>query len=143
MNDSNNNIDSGTNSDNIGVRLDTLADILDHDIKRYDSTSNKIGNLYEIDDSARVNGYREDHPIRVAIKHEIDTLQTECDYWAGRNDANYKRYNDDLWTYGDLYGDYIPERGEDWHPDWGTSVQYDAPESNWDAVSRHDMNEGW
>ena len=81
MNNSNDNIDSGKNSDNIGVRLDTLADI--------------------------------------------------------------KRYNDDLWTYGDLYGDYIPERGEDWHPDWGSSVQYDAPEPTWDAVSRHDMNEGW
>ena len=134
---------NGKNSDNIGVRLDTIADMLDWGIKKYDAISEKIGILYEIEDSVQALAYAESHPIRVAIKQEIDTLQTECNYWAARNDADYKRYNDDLWTYTDLHGDYIPERGADWHPNWGSSVEYDDTEPNWDMVSRHDSNEGW
>ena len=138
---------NGKNSDNIGVRLDTIADMLDWGIKKYDAISEKIGNLYEIEDSVQALAYPASHPVRVAIKQEIDTLQTECNYWAARNDADYKRYNDDLWTYKDLHGDYIPERGADWHPswapNWGSSVEYDDTEPNWDTGSRHDSNEGW
>ena len=135
---------NGKNSDNIGVRLDTIADMLDWGIKKYDAISKKIGDLYEIEDSVQALFYPESHPIRVAIKQEIDTLQTECNYWAERNDADYKRYNDDLWTFEEQYDEeYIPERGADWHPNWGSSVEYDAPEPGSYCTSRHDSNEGW
>jgi len=46
-------------------------------------------------------------------------------------------------TTKDQLGDYLDgcverECGSDDY-----EIQYDAPEPTWDAVSRHDMNEGW
>ena len=55
-------------------------------------------------------------------------LTEDLDHWAG---------------YGvltrDQLGDYLDEcvRQED------DDCDYDRPEPSWDAVSRHDMNEGW
>ena len=58
-------------------------------------------------------------------------LTEDLDHWAG---------------YGvltrDQLGDYLDEcvRQED---DGDDVCDYDRPEPTWDAVSRHDMNEGW
>ena len=45
-------------------------------------------------------------------------------------------------TTKDQLGDYLDEcvRQED---DGDDDCDYDRPEPTWDAVSRHDMNEGW
>ena len=59
-------------------------------------------------------------------------LTEDLDHWAG---------------YGvltrDQLGDYLDEcvRQEDDGDD--CDYDYDRPEPTWDAVSRHDMNEGW
>jgi hypothetical protein len=59
-------------------------------------------------------------------------LTEDLDHWAG---------------YGvltrDQLGDYLDEcvRQEDDADD--CDYDYDRPEPTWDAVSRHDMNEGW
>ena len=48
-------------------------------------------------------------------------------------------------TTKDQLGDYLDgcvER-EDKYEDSVTEYHYDAPEPTWDAVSRHDCNEGW
>ena len=144
MDDNNTNIDSGMNSDLIGVQLDTLADLLDWEINQYDKRSELIGNCFELDDQAVKLQLHREGEIRTAIKNQIDSLQTECNYFADRCDKGYSRYKQLIRAYYDTNGEeYIPERGEDWHPNWGTEVQYDPPEPTWDAVSRHDSNEGW
>ena len=143
MNDSNTNIDSGMNSDLIGVRLDTLADTLDFDIKQYEKVSKKIGDLYEASDLLyRTLG--RNNPAYLALEQEINTLNTESDWWAERNYQNTNRYWSLVEEYEEQYGEnYIPERGANWEPAWHTSSPCDDREPNWDMVSRHDSNEGW
>lgn len=45
----------------------------------------------------------------------------------------------------DQLGDYLDScvADEDKYEDSVTEYHYDAPEPTWDAVSRHDSNEGW
>ena len=131
-------------NDMIGTQLDTLADLLDWDIKQYEKVSKKIGNLYEaVDQIYKSLGC--DNPAMIAVQHELTTLNTECDYWCERTDKNFERYEQLIRAYLDTYGtDYIPERGADWKPKWFTKESgYQGPEPTWDSVSRHDSNEGW
>ena len=131
-------------NDMIGTQLDTLADLLDWDIKQYEKVSKKIGNLYEaVDQVYKTLGT--ENPAMAALQHELTTLNTECDYWAERCDNNFDRYERLIEEYLDDTGmDYIPERGADWKPKWFTKESgYQGPEPTWDSVSRHDSNEGW
>jgi len=128
----------------ISIQLDTIADMLEYDIINYEKTSKKIGNLYEAVDQI-YKSLGSNNPVMAAIQHELTTLNTECDYWCKRTDKNFDRYNDlieELKTRGE---NYIPERGSDWKPKWFTKevLDYDPIEPTWDAVSRHDSNEGW
>jgi hypothetical protein len=132
-----------TTNDNISIRLDTLADILDHDIKQYEKVSKKIGDLYEASDLIyRTLGRT--NPAYLALEQEITTLNTESDWRAERNAKNTNRYWSLVEEYEEQYEEnYIPERGANWEPNWHTSEPYDDSEPTWDAVSRHDSNEGW
>ena len=132
-------------NDFIGTQLDTLADLLDWEINQYDKRSELIANCFELDDQAVKLGLSAKGEIRTAIKNQIDSLQTECNYFGERCDKGYSRYKQLIRAYYDTNGvEYIPERGEDWFPDWGSSeVQYDAPEPGSYCNSRHDSNEGW
>jgi len=131
-------------NDMIGTQLDTLADLLDWEINQYDKRSELIGNCFELDDQAVKLQLHREGEIRTAIKNQIDSLQTECNYFAERCDKGYDRYKQLISAYYDTNGvEYVPERGADWVPEWGSSSDYDKPEPTWDAVSRHDSNEGW
>ena len=59
-------------------------------------------------------------------------LTEDLDHWAG---------------YGvltrDQLGDYLDECVRQEDDDDDCDYDYDRPEPTWDAVSRHDMNEGW
>ncbi len=145
MNDNNNKIDIGLNSDLIGVQLDTLADLLDWEINQYDQKSDFIGKCYELEDQAIKLQLHPKGDIRTAIHNQIDAVQTECNYFAERCDKNFSRYKQLIRAYYEKYDEeYYPERGADWFPDWGSSeVQYDAPEPGSYCNSRHDSNEGW
>lgn len=105
---------------NIGIQLDTLADLLDWAINQYEKVSKKIGNLYEaVDQIYKSLGC--DNPAMTALQHELTTLNTECDYWCDLCDKNFERYEDLIDEYLDTHGtDYIPERGADWKPKWFT-----------------------
>ena len=132
-------------NDMIGTQLDTLADLLDWEINQYDKRSELIGNCYELEDQAIKLGLSAKGTIRTAIHNQIDSLQTECNYFADRCDKGYSRYKQLIRAYYDANEvEYIPERGEDWFPEWGSGeVQYDAPEPGSYCNSRHDSNEGW
>ena len=61
-------------------------------------------------------------------------LTLSLDHWAGYG----------VYTKAQL-GDYLDAcvAHEDKYEDSVTEYHYDAPEPTWDAVSRHDCNEGW
>ena len=131
----------------ISIQLDTLADLLEWDIKQYEKTSRKVGNLYEASDQIRKTLGKESASL-TALEQEITTLNTECDYWCERCDKNFSRYEQLIRAYYDTNAvKYIPERGPDWMPNWiskdDRSSDIDPIEPTWDAVSRHDSNEGW
>jgi hypothetical protein len=128
---------------NISSRLDTLADILDHDIKWYHKVADKAVDLRDASNVILRHLGRE-NPAFVAVEQEIMTLNTEEEYWSNRNDDNVVRYWELVEEYEEQYEEnYIPERGANWKPAWATSVEYDDREPNWDMVTRHDSNEGW
>ena len=132
-------------NDMIGTQLDTLADLLDWEINQYDQKSDFIGKCFELDDEAVKLRMHPKGQIRTAIKNQIDAVQTECNYFAERCDKGYSRYKQLIRAYYDTNGvEYIPERGADWFPEWGSGeVQYDPPEPGSYCNSRHDSNEGW
>ena len=130
----------------ISIQLDTLADLLEWDIKQYEKTSRKVGNLYEASDQIRKTLGKESASL-TALEQDITTLNTECDYWCERCDKNFSRYEGLISEMEDRGETYIPERGPDWMPNWiskdDRSSDIDPIEPTWDAVSRHDSNEGW
>ena len=129
---------------NITIQLDTLADLLEWDIKQHEKTARKIGNLYEASDQILKTLGKENAAL-IAVAHEITKLNTELKYWVKRCDKNFNRYNDLIDEVYECLGEnYIPERGPDWVPNWSTGEDdYDKPEPSWDSMSRHDSNEGW
>ena len=128
---------------NISSRLDTLADIIDHDIKKYHRVADKAVDLRDASNVILRHLGRE-NPAFVAVEQEIMTLNTEEEYWSNRNDDNVVRYWELIYEYEEQYGEnYIPERGANWKPAWANSVATWLSELTWDMVSRHDSNEGW
>ena len=102
----------------IQVALDTVCDILDSDIKSCERLVEKRDTLYQIDqDIIKLGYYDHDLPIRVVMRDEIQSVQTELDWFVDRNDNNIDRYGELCEMYENEYGElYSPERGSE--PDW-------------------------
>ena len=123
----------------IQIALDTVCDILDSDIKSSERLVEKRDSLYQIDQDIITLGYYEhDLPIRVVMRDEIQSVQTELDWFVGRNDNNIDRYRELCEMYEREYGEaYVPERPSE--PTWVNlkTVQFEDTESCGEISSEH------
>jgi len=129
----------------IQIALDTVCDILDSDIKSSERLVEKRDSLYQIDQDIITLGYYEhDLPIRVVMRDEIQSVQTELDWFVGRNDNNIDRYRELCKMYEKEYGEaYVPERTSE--PNWVnincsyslSALQYEDTESCGEISSEH------
>ena len=108
----------------ITIELDTIADIVDHDIKIWERNmkthlkwAEAENALWDLSQSCDADERR----LIDEANTRIDTIRNRCTnelrYWAERLDKSMERYNTLLETLEQEHGEpYYPERG--YHPQW-------------------------